>query len=241
MDASDHGFVVEAHDAVVSTQHLARSHARAGRTRLVVTAVAQTGGHGRLERTWASPAGNLYASTVLDVHLPPALVPTVSLAVALALAEAIEGLGGRPRLKWPNDVLLDGKKVAGILLEHEAGRIVVGTGVNVAVAPPEVPDATSLAAAGVTTTPAELLVSFLARLDEWIKVLERDGFARVREAWLARAAGLGGLLRVETGARTLHGRHGGLDGTGALVLETAEGPEAIAAGEVHLVRPGEGG
>lgn len=241
MPADLAGFTVEAHDLVASTQVLARDHARAGRTRLVVTAAAQSAGHGRLARAWASPVGNLSASTVVDVRLPPRVLPTVSLAVAVALAEAIEALGGRPQLKWPNDLLLDDRKVAGILLEHEAGRLVIGTGVNVAVTPPELPDATSLAEVGIATTPQALLERYLERLDAWLVVLQRDGFAPVRSAWLARAAGLGTALRVQVGERLVSGRHAGIDADGALLLETAAGPLAVAAGEVQRVRAEEGG
>lgn len=240
MGASPHRFAVEAHAVVGSTQDLARAHAQAGRTGIVVTARRQTAGHGRHNRVWVSPEGNLYASAVIDAVLPPRLVPTVSLAVAVALGEAIEALGARAQVKWPNDVLLGGRKVAGILLEHVAGRFVIGTGVNVAHAPADLPHATSLAAAGLATTPDAVLDLYLQRLEGWVASLEAEGFAPLRAAWTARAAGLGAPLRVEVGARTLHGTHGGVDAQGALVLETPSGPQVLAAGEVHLVRPEEG-
>ncbi|MFW5679168.1 MAG: biotin--[acetyl-CoA-carboxylase] ligase [Pseudomonadota bacterium] len=234
------GFRIEAHDEVGSTQDLARAHARAGMGDVVVVARRQTAGRGRLDRAWTSPEGNLYASVVLPVALPPRLLPCSSLVVAVALAEAIEDLGGRPRLKWPNDLLLDGRKIAGILLELDSGHLLIGTGINIAAAPP-LETATSLAAAGIATTPDRLLAAYLPHLRNRFTRLHEAGFAPIREAWLARAAGLGADLRVVRSGDVLLGRHGGIDETGALRVETPSGVVSVAVGDVELVRTQEKG
>jgi BirA family biotin operon repressor/biotin-[acetyl-CoA-carboxylase] ligase len=234
------GFRVETHGDVGSTQDLARARARAGAGDVVVVARRQTAGRGRLDRAWTSPEGNLYASAVLPVDLPPRLLPCSSLVVAVALAEAIEDLGAVPRLKWPNDLLLDGRKIAGILLELEAGHLLIGTGINIATAPP-LGTATSLAAAGLATTPEALLRAYLPRLRARFSTLHEAGFAPIREAWLARAAGLGADLRVVRSGDVLLGRHGGIDETGALRVETPSGVVSVAVGDVELVRTQEKG
>lgn len=203
---------------------------------MVVVADAQSAGRGRLDRTWTSPAGNLYASTVIDVRVPARLLPACSLAVAVALAETLEQFGAAPKLKWPNDVVIGRAKLAGILLEHQDRGLIVGTGINVLTAPPGERRATTLATLGIRTTPVAVLEAFLPRLRVWLGSMERAGFAPIRAAWLARAAGLGAALRVTLADRILEGRHGGIDDVGALVVETAGGPVAVAVGDVELVR-----
>ena len=239
--ASVAGFAVESHGKVGSTQDLARAHALRGRSDIVVVADAQTGGRGRLDRSWVSPPGNLYASAVVDVPVAPRLLPACSLAVAVALADAIAAFGPLVRVKWPNDLLLDGRKLAGILLEHHERRLLVGTGVNVATPPPGQPEAATLARAGVRATAADVLTAYLPRLRFWLEAMHREGFEPVRQAWLERAAGLGRPLRVTLAHGILEGHHGGIDATGALLVETAAGPVAVAVGDVELVRTKEAG
>jgi len=151
--------------------------------------------------------------------------------------------GSAPRCKWPNDVLLDGKKVAGILLEArtEAASVawlVVGIGVNLASYPDgtETP-ATSLAREGAAVTPDEALPILASRLLAWVEAWE-TGFARVRAAWLARAADLGEPVRVRGGREEFSGRFSGLDEEGMLLLDVAEGRRRVAAAEIFPIAPG---
>jgi BirA family biotin operon repressor/biotin-[acetyl-CoA-carboxylase] ligase len=239
-----HGFRLLELASIGSTNDLARRLAEAGEPAgLFVRAERQTAGRGRHGRTWQSPPGNLYASLLLRPTRPAAEVASLSLVTALALAEAVETLSeGRiaPRLKWPNDVLVDGAKLAGILLENVAegrGRaaLIIGIGVNVGWAPEaDLPyRATSLSALGVPQTPRRVLTvlgaSLRFRLDRW----ERDGFAAMREDWLARAAVLGSQIEVRIGDRIVQGWMAGLDPHGALCLERADGTlELLSAGEI---------
>ncbi len=236
-----------AHGTVGSTNAEALAQGRAGeRGPLWVTARAQTAGRGRRGRTWVSEPGNLYASLMLTDPAPPARAAQLAFVAALAVADAIAAaapaLAGQLAFKWPNDVLLGGAKVAGILIEAEGTRpllVAIGIGVNCAHHPAnaEYP-ATDLAAAGGAAVPPEALFAALSdamvrRLREW-----QAGFAPIRAAWLARAAGLGGELRARLGARELTGRFEALDEDGRLRLRLADGTvETIAAGEVFPVAP----
>lgn len=222
-----------------TAKELARTGAPAG---TLVWADAQTAGRGRRGRVWASPPGNLYMSLVLRPEGPPVQAAQLGFVAALALGDAIAALAGpglRPRCKWPNDLLLNGKKLAGILLESEmAGErldfVVIGVGVNIVSAPPgtEYP-ATSLAAEGVgCIVPASLLAAFAEHFGRWDERRRGAGFAALRAAWLERAVGLGEPVRVRLEKLTLNGRFLDLDEDGALVLEMADGRRRIAAGEV---------
>ncbi|TVQ34664.1 MAG: biotin--[acetyl-CoA-carboxylase] ligase [Geminicoccaceae bacterium] len=233
------GFRIEVHEVVGSTQDLAR--ARLGRGEdVVVVGLEQTAGRGRLDRVWTSPPGNLYASTLLRVTLLPRLLPASSLVVAVALAEALEALGAAPRVKWPNDLLLGGLKVAGILLEHQNGHLVIGTGINVKATPQGQPAATTLAAVGISPTLPQLLEAYLLRLRARFTEFEQHGFFAIRQAWLERAEALGQPLRVRLADGLLEGRHGGIDDYGALRVEVADGVVLVAVGDVELVRTQEG-
>ncbi|MEO1090809.1 MAG: biotin--[acetyl-CoA-carboxylase] ligase [Pseudomonadota bacterium] len=232
-------FAIEAHDSLVTTQDPANALSEAGRVDVVVVAERQTGGRGRRGRAWTSPVGNLYASTVIAPPREKALVPCASLVVAVAMAEAVERLGvasDRLRLKWPNDVLLDDGKVAGILIDYVAERLVVGTGLNVQERPDDPPNARTLRDAGVDVTAEAALRSFLLCLAARLEVLDDVGFGPAREAWLGRAAGLGAPLRARVGGRMIEGTQHGIDEAGALQIETAEGLRTINAGDVELVR-----
>lgn len=219
---------------------------------LWITAERQTAGRGRRGRPWVSEPGNLYASLLLVDPAPAAALGQLPLVAAVALAEAIEralrACGLPPdiappvALKWPNDVLLHGRKVSGILLEAQAladGRraVVLGFGVNCVHRPEgtETP-AIALAEAGFGVSPdllfGELAASLAALLDLWG---EGRGFALVRARWLARAVGLGEAIRVRFADRETTGRFESLDETGRLVLLHDDGRrEAVAAGDVFL-------
>ena len=231
------------HDRIGSTSDEAKSLAANGATEgTFVWALAQSHGHGRQGRSWISPQGNLYASVILRPLVPVAIAAQLSFVAALAVGDACIALAPEAAVsfKWPNDVLLAGRKTAGILLESQAkpdggvAWLVLGIGINLATYPLGVDyPATALSATGVEITPATMLAAlarhFLDRYERWDG---GKGFATLRAAWLERAHGLGQPIRVRHGAAMLEGRFVGLDEDGALRLETASGIRRIEAGEV---------
>jgi len=237
------GFFLHHYETIGSTNDEARRLARAGAPEgTLVCADAQQKGRGRRGRSWQSPPGNLYLSLVLRPDAPPSRAPQLGFVAALALVDAVEQLAG-PRLplrfKWPNDVLADRAKLAGILLESEMAAgggldfVILGIGVNLVSAPNNLEyPATSLADRGFAVTPASLLETFVARFADWAERWRENGFAPVRAAWLERAGGIGEAVRVRLDRLTLDGRFLDLDADGALILEASDGPRRIAAGEV---------
>ncbi len=233
-------------DTVGSTNAQALAHARAGdKGPLWITARAQTAGRGRRGRTWVSEPGNLFATLLLTDPAPPDRAPQLSFVAALATHDAIVRLAptiaSRLAFKWPNDVLCDGAKIAGILIEAEGTRplmVAVGIGVNCRHHPEQTDfAATDLAAAGATVTAEQLFAALsgamVVRLREW-----GAGFASIRSEWLRRAGAAGTRLRVRVGPRDLDGRFETLDEAGRLVVRLPDGSlETIAAGEVFGVAP----
>jgi BirA family biotin operon repressor/biotin-[acetyl-CoA-carboxylase] ligase len=231
-----------------STQQRARELAREGAEEgTIVVAEAQTAGRGRLGRTWHSPPGaNLYCSILLRPALPPASVPQLALVAGLAVARAIETLGLRPTLKWPNDVLLDGRKVTGVLTEMEAEVervhvVVVGIGVNLNTTADQLPEylrdkATSLAVAlGRPVDRGAFTASLLSALEDDYRTFLHAGFARLREPYERRAALTGRQVRIAGAGSDLAGRVAGIDDDGALRLVDANGEtHHIVAGEVTI-------
>lgn len=214
----------------------------------LVWADAQTAGRGRRGRRWQSPAGNLYGSLILRPPVPIAMAGQIGFAAALAITDALIELlplGAAVSCKWPNDVLIGGRKAAGLLLETAArpdgatAWLVVGLGINVASHPAAVEfPATSLAAAGGTASVVHVLAAFCRHfLDRYVAWRDR-GFAALRADWLARAAGLGQPIRVRLDDRTLEGTFAGLDEEGALLLHSANSgdraPLRITAGDVFF-------
>ena len=201
----------------------------------------QTAGRGRQGRVWDSPAGNLYASTL--VALRPGDPPAAGLALvaAVALEEAVRGALPEPsalRLKWPNDLLLAGAKLSGILLERRAAHVVVGVGVNVAHHPALADRATtSLRAAGATVDAATLLENLADGFASWLDVWRGQGIAPVAAQWSTRAHPVGTALSVRLPNQTaLEGQFLGLDASGALLLGLADGTRhVIHAGDVFVV------
>lgn len=240
------GIPVVAFETVGSTNAEALSRARAGEMGpLWIVARRQTAGRGRRGRTWISEPGNLYASLVLSDPAPSSAIPGICFVAALALHDAVldtaHGLApAQLRLKWPNDLLLDGRKIAGILVEGTSAAggpaaVVVGFGVNCKHHPANVEyPATDLAAAGFAVS-AEMLLAALGsalreRLSEWNR---GQNFASIRAAWLARAAGIGAAIEVRLANRMGAGVFETVDESGALVLKHADGSrETIAAGDV---------
>ncbi len=234
-------------DEVDSTNRLAIELAREGAPEgTAVVAERQTAGRGRLGRTWESPARlNLYLSVILRPELSPVEVPRLTLAAAVAVADAIAATTGlRPEIKWPNDVLLGGRKACGILteLEAEAERVrfvVVGIGVNLNALPDDFPPelrakATSLAMEiGRPVDRAAFAGALLGALDEVYGEMLRGGFAAVRERYEAWHGLPGRVVSVEGGPR-LEGVVRGIDDEGALLVETADGVRRVLSGEVTL-------
>jgi BirA family biotin operon repressor/biotin-[acetyl-CoA-carboxylase] ligase len=231
-----------AFDRVASTNDEARRFAEAGAGEgLVVTGGIQTAGRGRQGRTWVSPHGNLYASFLLHPRVKPAQAGEFGFGAAVAVAETAErsAPGFDAKCKWPNDVLVQGKKIAGILLESRGTPdtldwLVAGIGVNVAHAPDKATwPATSVAALGGDPSVERALETLAARLDHWYRHWLAEGFAPLRQAWLARAHALGETIRIKRNGDEREGRFAGLDPSGALVLELAGGRrETISYGEV---------
>lgn len=247
------GYKLAAFDQIGSTNVEAMSRARDGeRGPMWFVTSEQTAGRGRRQRAWIAPRGNL-ASSILEVmDIQPAVAATLGFAAGLAQATALQKasieaamrLGpSAPKymLKWPNDVLADGKKLVGISLEAEAIggslAVVVGIGTNVVAAPEGTPTpAVSLAALGVQISAEEL---FAAMSDSWVEHFgiwdNGRGFADIRRLWLERAAGLGGNVAIQTGNATIEGIFDTVDDMGCLIVRTADGRcLPIAAGDVFF-------
>ncbi|WP_428682225.1 biotin--[acetyl-CoA-carboxylase] ligase [Reyranella sp.] len=230
------GWTLVALQSVGSTNDEAIRLADAGAPEgTVVWAREQSGGRGRRGRNWASPVGNLYSSTVLRPGCMAQRAAELGFVAALAVGDLVPA-DRSVRLKWPNDVLVDGGKVAGILLESAIGQdgqvehVVAGIGVNVTFAP-QLPEMRYPGAAlgGTVEAALEGLTRALAnRLAQW----RRDGFETVRREWLAKAGPLGAEVDVRLGEGLVRGRFAGLDREGALLLDTAEGPRKIVSGEL---------
>ncbi len=233
--------------AVGSTNDEAMARARRGDPLPVwVTAERQITGRGRQGAEWTSEAGNLYAS--LAVRVASRRLPELPLLASVALYDALIEQPGRINrrdlaIKWPNDLLLRGMKVSGILAESQAdgddlALAVVGIGVNLVHHPGEARyKATDFSAQGVPLDPADLFDSLsrnmALRLEHWQS--SDDGFATIRTAWLERASGLGEPIEIRLPNETLSGRFDGMDSSGRLILHQAGQPDRlISAGEVFF-------
>jgi BirA family transcriptional regulator, biotin operon repressor / biotin---[acetyl-CoA-carboxylase] ligase len=239
---------VEWHETLGSTSDRLKQLARAGAPEwTAVLAERQTGGRGREGRAWQSPPGGLYLSVLL--HPGPARAALLPLAAGVAVADAMAGFGVACELKWPNDVLASGRKLAGILAEASSASagvewVVLGIGVNLALdpagLPPELRDAvTSLAAQGAGGVgPETAAAAVLARLAVWYDAL-REAPSQVAAAWRERAIPWwGSLVEVRSGSAVLRGRLAGVDDEGALVIELPGGDmRRLVSGEVSRFRP----
>jgi BirA family biotin operon repressor/biotin-[acetyl-CoA-carboxylase] ligase len=241
-------FRVETLPTVGSTNDVVRERAAAGEAEgLIVRALEQRSGRGRHGRVWTSPPGNFYVSLLFRPKRPLGEAATLSLVVGLSLADAIAALGGPSlplQLKWPNDLLAGGAKVAGILLENVSvdpaePAIVAGLGVNVRVCPEGLPyPATTLLALGLEVTPEALLERLLAHVGSDYAAWQAGGFAALRERWLHLAHGLGTPCGVKAGERTVSGRFVDVDAAGHLVLEGEAGRLSLNAGELFFAAEG---
>ena len=222
--------------SVASTMDEARALATGGAAaRTVVRATQQTFGRGRLGRNWASPAGNVYTTAILRPAVATVRASELSLVAAVAVADAVAQFATPVGLKWPNDVLLDGGKVAGVLLEAmtegtSLSAVLIGIGINVASRPELDGRRTArIDRADADAVFAALLAALAARTEQW----ERDGLDGIRAAWLARGPELGTAVTVGQGDGVLHGAFAGLDAGGALRVELEDGSlRRVASGEV---------
>jgi BirA family biotin operon repressor/biotin-[acetyl-CoA-carboxylase] ligase len=204
----------------------------------------QNSGRGRMGREWASPVGNFYGSTVVRRRPTDPAAPTLALLAAVALQETVStflypGLRrGTAVLKWPNDLLLEGAKLSGILLERAEDAVVIGMGVNLA-HHPDLPDrpTTSLAAHATPVDPAQFAEILAESFARWLTRWRGEGFAPIRQRWLDRAHPVGTALTARLPDGTVYdGLFDGLDGDGALILRLADGDRrVIHAADVFLI------
>jgi len=225
------------HTEIDSTNSEARRLAEAGDAGSVwIVADSQTAGRGRRGRVWQTQQGNL--ATTLLIRPESAQVGQLSFAAALAVSDMVAAFAPRATIavKWPNDVLAEGRKIAGILLEADQGWLAVGIGVNLAAAPEgtEFP-AIALADLGVAPPSPDAALTVIAdRFAHWYDAWVEDGFEVLRTAWLARAGGLGGPIRARLPHEERHGVFEGIDADGALLLNEQGLVRPIAAGEVFF-------
>lgn len=246
------GRTVHYFEALESTNVTAFKLAAEGATHgEVVIAEAQSAGKGRRGRSWVSlPHANLYASAILRPELPPQRAPELTLVAAVALAETLREAGvEEAAIKWPNDVQIAGRKVAGILTELSADPdrvhfVILGLGVNLnarlADFPPEVAAiATSLAEARQDPVPRALFTAaLLTRLEVWLDRHASEGFEPVRAAWKALSATLGQQILVRTERAEYRAFAEDIDEAGALVVRRDDGTvERVIAGDVEQIRP----
>lgn len=240
----------EIHDELDSTNSEALRRAAAGAAGpLWILARRQAAARGRRGRVWAMPPGAFAASLLMRPDGPATQAALRSFVAALALREALVELTGRPEmfaLKWPNDVLLAGRKLAGILLETGGPTggplaLAIGVGVNLAVAPEAAAlEAGALApvslreATGLAVAPEAFLDRLAPAFDAWERRLRTDGFASIRDAWLAHAARVGEPILARVPGREIAGRFETIDADGALVVATPSGRMVLPAAEVFF-------
>jgi len=238
------GYRLSVHDTLASTNAEALTLARGGeRGPLWIAAREQTAGRGRRGNSWISPRGNLYATLLLTDPAPPECAPQLSFVAVLALHDATAACApALPKalaLKWPNDLLCGGVKLAGILIEGErtagALAVAIGIGVNCQSHPAPTPyPVTDLKGEGAAVTVEALFEALTASMAKRLAQWRRGaGFTEIRADWIARAAGIGGDMRARLPDREIIGRGEGLDEQGRLLLRLPDGSlQAIAAGEV---------
>jgi BirA family biotin operon repressor/biotin-[acetyl-CoA-carboxylase] ligase len=237
---------IETYEALDSTNAEARRRAETGEAGPVwITARAQTAGRGRRGRNWSTGEGNLAATLLMVTDAPAAEAAQVSFLAALAAADLAETcLGpGSAQLKWPNDVLVYGRKAVGVLVESGARPdrrlwLAVGVGVNLSRHPTDVErPATSFAEhrAGPPIAPGDALEILAGRFEAWRRLWAEQGFPPIARAWTERAYGLGQACEARLPNATLSGTAEGLDVDGALRLRLDDGRvERITAGDVFF-------
>ena len=234
-------FRIEQVAEIDSTNEACRLRAQVGEAAgLVIRADRQSAGRGRRGRAWNSPQGNLYTSLLLRPERPVSEAAALGFAAVTAIGDVAEALlpaTARVEHKWPNDLLINGSKASGILLEAQPGFLVLGIGLNIASHPADTPyPATDLVAEGAApVAPQALLERLLAAFAPLYEAWERDGFGGLLPAWRRRAAGLGSAIEVRLERETLSGIFKELEPDGALRLALSDGTERrIAAGDVYF-------
>lgn len=214
-----------------------------------IMARKQEAGRGRRGRAWTDPPGNFAATLVLRPEGGPADAARLSFVAALAVHDALRALCGPSlniALKWPNDVLLNGGKLSGILLESagaaaQVATLAIGIGINLAAAPD--PDAVEAGATrpvsllgetGMAVTPDEFLDALAFQFDQYHAQMRAYGFGPIRNAWMARAAKLGETIVARTGTTETTGRFDGIDDSGALILTGPRGRQTIPAADIYF-------
>lgn len=220
--------------SIGSTNDFAKNLARDGAPAFtIVWTHEQTAGRGRQGNSWTSIPGNLYMSMLLRPATPAGVTGQLSFVAAVALAETLTSLlppAAQLALKWPNDILLGGRKAAGILLEAESDWVVIGMGVNVAGAPD---GAASLSSLGVAAESGQVLEILALRLKMLYDLWAKNGFAPIRAEWLRHAHNIGGQINVRLPKESFAGKFIGIDDAGALQVELQDGTRRqISSGEV---------
>jgi BirA family biotin operon repressor/biotin-[acetyl-CoA-carboxylase] ligase len=239
------GYGLVEFDEIDSTNEEARRLAAKGeRGPVWIVAGRQTAGRGRRGRKWESPIGNLAATLLLNPGKPASECAQISFVAALAVSDTIASFTPDIdiKVKWPNDVLANGKKISGILLESASQGadpqfLIVGIGMNLKSHPPDTEfPATSLTAFGLEPPlPRHALLELAGPFAKWYDLWRADGFSPIRDAWLSRAAGLGTRIQARLTNEETVGVFEGIDETGALLLrETQDRVRTIAAGEVFF-------
>ncbi|MFC5504716.1 MULTISPECIES: biotin--[acetyl-CoA-carboxylase] ligase [Hyphomicrobiales] len=239
------GYRLIIRDEVGSTMEEARRALHQGDPGLLwIVARSQNAGRGRHGRHWTSPPGNLYASLLLVNPCEPALAPQLGFVAGLALHDAAARVTGlvapRLALKWPNDLLIDGAKCSGLLLEGESGAgrfaVIAGLGINIASCAQGTPYPASFLRAHAPDVTIEAVLEALAeawaqRFAIWCRP---GGFGPIREAWLERAAFLGETITIRPPSGAVTGVFVGLDPGGRLLLETSTGTQTFDAGDLFF-------
>ena len=189
-----------------------------------ITAAQQTAGRGRRGRAWVSQPGNLFATLLTEAEEPNAAETGFVAAVSAVDAMRRFVPGERAKIKWPNDVLIDGRKCAGILVERISDRLVaIGIGIDLVDCPSGIGAVSLSEICGFAPSPGELLTPLAVEMKHWLQQWREAGFVPVREAWLARAAGMGHQIHAATPLGTIDGCFQNLDRDGALLLRDAGG------------------
>lgn len=242
--------IIESFEVIDSTNERVKELARTGAGEwAVVVATHQTAGRGRQGSTWRSPPGNLALTVLLRPSLPPPHAGLIPLMAGVAVRDALAEFGVEAELKWPNDVLVAGRKMAGILAEAAWGSegmegVALGIGVNLDIVREELPlelreSVTSIAAeTGQAPDTARAAAAVLAQMSVWYHALAREGPLPVIEAWRARSAPWWGRqVEVRLGGRVVHGVAAGIDERGALLLEAQDGSTVtVHSGEMRELR-----
>jgi BirA family biotin operon repressor/biotin-[acetyl-CoA-carboxylase] ligase len=229
---------LECFSALDSTSDFCIARAKDGEPEgLAILAEAQTAGRGSRGRHWDSAPGNLFLSVLLRPAVTPAQNSVFPLLAGVAVAEAVQKFlpsGQKPMLKWPNDIMLGGAKLAGLLIDAAPRDwLVIGIGVNLRHAP-KIPGRVTTAIGPSAPAPKPAAAAILERLSAWLEVFAQDGPAPIQAAWLAAAHPIGTEIQVRGLHRTASGRFAGLSRSGELLLAVENRIEIFSTGEIVL-------